>query len=245
MSWWAQLLIATGVSVLVAVAVPLAIEYVRRPILRVEVDDEPVPDAPLDLVHVWVRNLPMSERRWLARLLGRWLTALPADGCSLTIVIFRDEDDVIVFDGKWTSRVEPIATHLVPTGSGVERLHVYDPQKLPGIHEVRLLPGRGDLVAIAIREPRDAPSAYAYWAERIYADAGGLPFPEHPDAELPPGIYHVEVRASAGELHSPWMMLALIVEPSDGLTLREVLGAEPATGWRRVYRIVSSRIRSR
>lgn len=228
MPWWAQLLIATGVSVVVAVAVPLAIEYIRRPILRVEVDDEPVPDAPLEIVHVWVRNLPMSERGRVARLLGRWLTALPADGCSLTIAIFRnedDEDDVIAFEGKWTSRVEPVATHLLPTGSGAQRIDLYDPQKLPGIHEVRLLPGRGDLVAIAIREP-GAPSAYAYWAERIYADAGGLPFPEHPDAELPPGIYHVEVRASAGELQSPWKMLALIVEPRGGLALREMPEAE-------------------
>lgn len=227
MPWWAQLLIATGVSVVVAVAIPLGIEYIRRPILRVEVDDEPTPDSPLEIVDVWVRNLPMSDRGRAARFLGRWLTALPADGCSLTIVIFRDEDDqddVIAFEGKWTSRIEPIATHLLHTGSEVERLHVYDPQKLPGIHEISLLPGRGDLVAIAIREPGDAPSAYAYWAERIYAAADGRPFPEHPDAELPPGIYHVEVRASAGELRSPWKMLALTVGRGGGLALRDLSG---------------------
>jgi hypothetical protein len=200
-AFWATVL----TSILVAVAVPLAIEHARRPILRIEPGD-PIVTSEWSGVHVRVRNLPMTERNWLARFPGRWLTAFAADGCWVRVFIFRGDDDVVGFDGKWTSRQEPISTAHVPGGSvgAVTRIEYFDPQRLPGIHHITLQPGPdGDGVAIAIRQ-RGATTAYAYWAERIYAQEGGRPFPEHPDAELPPGSYRVEIKARAGGVQSPW-----------------------------------------
>jgi hypothetical protein len=221
MPWWVDILIASVISVVVAVAVPLLIEYVRRPILYLELDDEPVVSDQWCIVHVRVMNLAMAERGRVARFLGRWLTALPAHGCSVQIYM-NGPDGLLMFEGKWTSRHEPISTDLIWDGSQLQRIDRYDPQKLPGIHEVTLQPGDvGDLIAIAIRE-RGATNAYAYWSERIYADAGGRPFPEHPDAELPPGSYRLEVHARAGEVRSDWMSLILTVEEeTDLLALEE------------------------
>jgi hypothetical protein len=170
-------------------------------------------------------NLPLVERGLVSRMLGRWLTAFAADGCFVRVLIFPlgSPEDVIGFDGKWASQREPISTDFVWTGSQLQRIDRYDPQKLPGIHETTLQPGRdGEMVAIGIRE-RGAANAYAYWAERIYADAGGRPFPEHPDCELPPGQYRVTAQARAGEVHSAWRTFELLVDPDgDSVSLTDV-----------------------
>jgi hypothetical protein len=210
-------------AIALAVGVPLTIERARRPILEVELE-EPVEDDRWSIAHVLVRNLPMAERGRGARWLGRWLTAFAADGCSLQIVIYAlpgSVYDAIGFDGKWTSRPEPVSTDFVWTGSQLQRIDRYDQQKLAGIHEITLQPGRGESVAIAIRE-RGSTNAFAYWAERIYADAGGRPFPEHPDCELPPGNYQVEIEARAGEVRSGWRGFGLVVDAeTDAIFLME------------------------
>ncbi len=69
----------------------------------------------------------MAERKWLARFLGRWLTALAADGCWVNVMIFPGEEvviggDEIAFAGKWTSRPEPISTDFVWTGSRLQKI---------------------------------------------------------------------------------------------------------------------------
>jgi hypothetical protein len=238
--FWAAIVI----SILVAVAVPLAIEHIRRPILAIEPQNPAYDYPPVNtrwsfdpanpwwaIVHVRVRNLPMAERDWISRLLGHWLTAHAADGCSVRVSIFPGDEvvsdgDEIAFDGKWTSRHEPYSTHVVLHENELRQIDRYDPSKLPGIHEVTLQPGPdGDLVAIAIRE-RGAANAYAYWAERIYAD--GRPFPEHPDCELPPGSYRVEVRARAGEVRSPLETFQLTVaHDPNSISLRVLAESAP------------------
>lgn len=169
---WIETLFTALGSVLLAVGVPLGIEWLRRPMLRIQVGD-PVDDPRWSIVHLRVRNRPLAERGRLARLFGRWLTAFAADGCSVHVRVIGDpESRLLEFDGKWSSRREPLTEHLVATqsDSGVtgRTIQAYDPQKLPGIHHVSLQPGpEGDLVAVAIRPPGGP--AYAYWARRSTA----------------------------------------------------------------------------
>src|SRR6266702_4482507 len=160
-----KVLLGALISIPIAVGAPRFLEAVRRPKLEVEIGD--LVDVPQwCIAHVRVRNVPLAERWFAPRYLGRWLTALPADGCALSLSIIKDGGDPISFAGKWSSRVEPVSTDLIAAGGSIQRIDRYDPQKLPEIHNVSLQPGMdGDSVAVAIR-PRGRPG-YAYWAERI------------------------------------------------------------------------------
>ena len=227
-----QFLLTTGISIVVAASVPLAIEAIRRPLLRLEVDDL-VRDDSWTIAHVRIRNLPLAERGRLAKWLGHWLTAFSADGCSLQLLIFDakriENDDPIGFAGKWSSTAEPITQHILVTPFGVQQFPIFDPQKLPGIDQVTLQPGPdGDGVAVAIRA-RGGADAYAYWPDRIYRAS---PFPEHPEAQLPPGRYLVKAQARAGEVKSDWITYWLEVDSvTDGLSLSEEPKIAVPTPW--------------
>jgi hypothetical protein len=61
----AEILLPLIVSVLVAVAVPLAVEYARRPVLVIEPGDS-VNDERFSIVHLRVRNVPQRDRHGLS-----------------------------------------------------------------------------------------------------------------------------------------------------------------------------------
>jgi hypothetical protein len=66
------------VGIALAIAIPLLVEYTRRPALRIERGDDANSD-PYRIVHVKVINEPLKGLR------GQWLLRNDAAGCKLNM----------------------------------------------------------------------------------------------------------------------------------------------------------------
>jgi hypothetical protein len=179
-------------GILVAIGLPLLIEYQKRPLLRIECAsdaDRASPPPALRIVHIRVVNEPIKG------VLGHWLLRNVATGCRVEIDMKteRGEQALPVFGGKWSSKPEPI--QYLASGGTIQP--AFDPARWPGglVHD--LPPNReGESVALAIKHDGDA-KAYAFDPKRIYQDPIGL---RDPAAQLSETEYEVTVTAQAGEI---------------------------------------------
>jgi hypothetical protein len=176
------------VGVLVALGVPIGIEWARRPSLRIELGDDANSTDPLwRIVHVRVINQPLGG------FFARFLLRNPAASCHVTLEFVSQSDGARRrARGKWSTRPQPLAT--VPGEAGALRL-IFDPEKIPQTLTLDVSPTEGgEPVAVAIKHNGD-PMAYAF-DPAIYAHLnlrnGAL--------ALPHERYDVHVTAQAGEI---------------------------------------------
>lgn len=184
-------LVLALVGIAVAIALPLTIEYLKRPGLRVEraTDADRIAPSAFRIVHVKIVNEPIGG------VFGRWLMRNVATGCRVTISV-QTENGVSAlpaFNGKWSAKPEPI--QYLPLGGGVQE--AFDPAKWPGGLVYDLSPGLdGEPVAVAIKHDGEA-DAYAFHPMWIYQDPVGL---RNAAARLSETEYEVTVTAEAGEI---------------------------------------------
>jgi hypothetical protein len=85
-----------------AIGIPLRIEYLKRPQLRIErandLNSEPL-GTMMRIVHIRVVNSPIEGRT------GRWLLRNPADGCRVTITL-RSRSDGSESGPGWSDTVK-------------------------------------------------------------------------------------------------------------------------------------------
>jgi hypothetical protein len=182
------------VAVVLAVAVPLSVEWARRPRLRVELGSDANRDPHWRIVHVHVVNEPLRGR------LAKYLLRNPAAGCQVTMefVSRSDRSRVPAGDmparGKWSARPQPLSPLPVTPGTFA---WVFDLEKIPQALTLDVSPSTGgEPVAVAIKHDGDA-QAYAFDPE-IYA-YGNL---RNDAFALPHEAYDVTVTAHAGEIPS-------------------------------------------
>jgi hypothetical protein len=98
------------IGVLLALSVPLTIERLRRPRLRIERADDVNAEDPdsnfaFRLLHIRVVNEPLG--RWLTR----WLLRNSATGCRVQIrFVSQSDQSVVKMAGRWTATGQPL-TH--------------------------------------------------------------------------------------------------------------------------------------
>jgi hypothetical protein len=184
------------VAVALAVAVPLSVEWARRPCLRIERGSDANHDPYWRIVHVHVFNEPLRGR------LAKYLLRNPAAGCRVTMeFVSRSDGSRVSARGKWSARSEPFA--IVPVGPA-KLGQLFDPERLPQTMTLDVSPSAaGEPVAVAIKHNGDA-QAYAYDPE-IYAH-GNL---RNDVFALPHEAYDVTVTAQAGEIPSEPCRLVL------------------------------------
>jgi hypothetical protein len=178
-------------AILVAIAIPLWIEWRKRPMLSIEPGENADRDAPSwRIVHVRVLNTPIPGR------LGRFLLRQNADGCTGWVELrSRSGGAPIAFEAKWSSSPEPIQT-LAIGGRAVE---FYDPQKLPIALVATVPPTKGgQTIAVAIKHNGD-PHAYGF-GKGLYADPNPGPL-RTPSLALQDSEYDVTVTVEAGQLN--------------------------------------------
>lgn len=190
----------------VAVFIPLAVEYARRPVLEVVLaDDLNIEDREPKqrIVHVRVVNYPLSGWR------GRWLLRNVANGCRVKVrFISRSDGSRVDFNGRWSGNSEPFTP--VPVQGGVAR--VPDPTKVPQTRLIDVSPSEeGQVVGIAIKT-HECMEAYGFGPESYLHDRL-----QNPDWRLPHEEYDVEISAEAGGLMSP---IATFVLHNDGADYR-------------------------
>jgi hypothetical protein len=189
--------VALGIAILgilVAIGIPLRVDYEKRPRLRIERgDDSNQTGFPpyWRIVHVRVVSEPI--RGWL----GKYLLRNLATGCQVRITITSMSDrSKREFNGKWSATPEPLLTLSV----GGSLVQVPDAQKIRAAMTLDLSPGgKGEPVAIAIKHDGERQS-YAYGMD-IYFDAKGRRL-RNDSLELPDTKYVVSIRAEAGEITS-------------------------------------------
>jgi hypothetical protein len=196
MQWISLGLALLGIGL--AVAIPLAVEFQRRPRLRVDVGhnaDHSDPDRPdWRIVHVQVFNDPIEGR------FAKWLLRNTASGCHVHLRLrsVRTGRRTPEWRGKWSARPEPIQYFVVTHANGTEGVHpFFDPQKEPAMYSYDLPAGEdGESVAVAIKHDGD-PEGYSYAVGVYHNLQGGL---KAPALALPDDEYEVVVRARAGEV---------------------------------------------
>src|SRR5262245_24894775 len=98
------------IGILLALGVPLFVEWSRRPKLMIERGDDANQrdvDPPWRIVHVKIANLPLRG------LLGRWLLRNPATACRVAITFKSTSDGrEVQMAGRWSGSPEPLS--LVP-----------------------------------------------------------------------------------------------------------------------------------
>lgn len=208
-------LVGAGLGVLavvLAIFVPLAVEWGRRPRLRIERGREVDRDPHWRIVHIHVVDKPLGG------LFANFLLRNPATGCHVTMeLVSRSGASRVISRGKWSARSEPFA--IVPVvAPNIRRsrprawrsfvrprrrrphaalAQVFDPERLPQTLTLDVSPSTvGEPVAVAIKHDGDA-QAYAFDPE-IYV-FGNL---RNPAFALPDKAYDVTVTAHAGEISS-------------------------------------------
>jgi len=189
MEWLALILALLGIAV--AIFVPLAIEYYKRPKLKIAhaADANRIEPTAFRIVHVRVANLPITG------ILRRWIVRSAATGCRVQIELRSTSDWAVrpAFAGKWSSRAEPIQ-YLPKDGLPVA---AYDPGRWPEGLVLDVVPGgHGEVVAVAIKHEGDA-EAYAFDPSAIYQDPVGL---RNYSVRLTDTEYEVTVVATSGEI---------------------------------------------
>jgi hypothetical protein len=178
------------VGVVLALGVPIGIEWARRPSLRIEIGVDANSADPLwRIVHVRIVNKPLQG------FPARFLLRNSAAACHVTMEFVSQSDGTrLPASGKWSARPEPLATVPVDSeGLGLRR--IFDPEKIPQALTLDVSPtAAGEPVAVAIKHNGD-PMAYAF-DPAIYAylnlrnDALALPHER----------YDVNVTVQAGEI---------------------------------------------
>lgn len=210
---WEGWLIGLG-AILIAIAVPLWIEWCKRPELSIQLGDNADRDDPRwRIVHVRVLNAPIR-----GRLGGRFLLRNDATGCTGRVELrSRSGGAPIAFEAKWSSTPEPIQTHVI----GNRAVEFYDPQKLPAALVATVPPTKnGQSIAVAIKHNGDA-DAYGFGKDLYEAPNPG-PL-RTPSLALPDAEYDVTVIAEAGQLNCEARFVLMNRGPShDDLELRSV-----------------------
>jgi hypothetical protein len=221
MEWLAVVVALVGAGI--AVCIPLAVEYARRPELAVELaDDLNIENRTPNqrIVHVRVVNRPLQGLR------ARWLLRNAANGCKVHVKFVSHSDQSgPEFDGRWSGHPEPYTLVAIPGPTGgvaavpwVQRLSLVDEAKIPQTRVIDVSPGtEGQVVGIAIKTD-DYKEAYGFGPESYLYEAGHL---QNPQWFLPHTTYDVQVFAEAGELRSPIVRFVLRNEGTShtGLTL--------------------------
>jgi hypothetical protein len=175
---------------LIAIAIPIAVERLKRPDLAIVLGDDLNIGSPLSrrLVHITVINRPLTG------VWGRFLLRNTATGCSAHVTIqSRTGGTSQAFHGRWSGQPEPLTIVGTPVGLTL----VYDPTKLPQSRLIDVSPGLGGQgMAIAIKADGDQ-AAYAFASESYEDQTTAL---RRPGWELPERGYDVIVEASAGGL---------------------------------------------
>lgn len=190
-------------GIVIALGVPLLIEWSRRPRLRIErADDANRRDAepPWRVVHIKVANEPL--RGWRSRCLLR----NPATSCRVEVV-FKSESDSseTQMPGRWAAGPEPISRVVFPPRVDIEYAPIdpnagvpdvqwhFDPTKLPQSARLDIsADSEGEPVPIAIKY-RGERQAFGFTGESYAYDGW-----RNANLALPDEMYVVTVRASAG-----------------------------------------------
>src|SRR5438067_1029474 len=142
------------VGIGVALFIPLFVEAMKHPWLRLERADDANSPLGFRIVHVRVINEPLGG--WL----GQWLIRNVATSCKVD-VSFRSLSDSATLDipGRWSGAPEPFTYLSTPTGQpGV----VFDPMKAPAASRIDLhADAEGEVLGIAIKTDGDA-EAYGF-----------------------------------------------------------------------------------
>ena len=170
------------VGILLAIAIPLHIEYSRRPSLSIDrADDLNWDGGARRIVHIKVVNAPLTGFK------AKWLLRNDATGCRVEL-IFRSKSDRSEKEvpGRWSGAPEPLA----PTPDG---RFVFDATKTPQSFTFDVPPGPGgEILGIAIKDDGDT-RAFAFSAQSYL-----VPGLKHPAYELAHEAYEVRVNAQAG-----------------------------------------------
>ena len=194
------------IGVVLAIAVPLYVEFSRRPVLRIErADDLNVEARGYRIVHVRVISEPLTGWR------ARWLLRNDAVGCKVQVTCrSRSDGREYVAAGRWSATPEPLA--LAPDLKGF----VFDPGKVPQTERFDLSPdATGEILGVAIKYDGDADAyifgPWSYMHPRLCDPAYRLP-----DTE-----YDVYIEARAGEIvRRAHLVLANEGDGRTGLALR-------------------------
>jgi hypothetical protein len=192
---WVSLAIALA-GIALAIYIPLKIEALKRPKLRIEwardANNAGMFGGPTRIAHIAVVNEPIEG--WL----GKWLPRNPANGCQVNLTYrSRSDEKTISTPGKWSAKPEPLQWLPVQKTDGSQGIYQFaDTEKLPDMLVYDISPGRrGGVVAVALKRDGER-QAYAFgWL--LYA-----PLPDGPLANdslaLPHHAYEVTVEAEAG-----------------------------------------------
>jgi hypothetical protein len=194
---------------LITIAVALAVEWVKRPRLAVEIA-RPASDARWEILHIKVINKPVAG--WA----GRFVLRNDAPGCRVRATFRRrnvtgPSTPLFGIDGRWSATPQPLSVIAGTQG----REAIFDVNKLPQSERFDLPPdSAGEAVAIAIKLTGDR-DAYAFSnSSYIAGDFRHEPF------KLGVGQFEVEVTASVGAV-PPTTRTFVLTCDSTGFTLTE------------------------
>lgn len=177
-------------AILIAIVLPLWIEWRKRPELSVQLSANADRDDPRwRIVHVRAVNAPIPGR------LGRYLLRNDATGCEARVELrSRSGAAHIPFGGKWSATPEPLQTHVL-NGRVVE---FWDPQKLPAALVCAVPPtDRGQAIAVAIKHGGET-AAYGFGPD-LYRSPQPAPL-RTPALALSDPEYDVTVTVTAGQI---------------------------------------------
>ena len=193
-------------GILLALAVPLLVEYSRRPVLRIELGEDVTErgaEPRWRMVHVRVLNEPLAGWR------GRWLLRNAATSCRVTISFESGSSrSRVTMAGRWAASAEPRSLiggppevpieyyNIDPARAGIPRIELpFDPTKVPQTLRLDLdADESGEPVPVAIKFGGDN-DAYGFTSESYaYSDA------RMPELRLAGREYNVDVEARTGAI---------------------------------------------
>jgi len=176
----------------------IAIEYQRKPKLRVSIEDFPIdheytnaPARQARYVRVVVHNKAMPS-------FFRWLGRSPAQQCMGYVQFHHLDDGAPVFSrpmlGRWAGADEPISRQVLPDGQVIQ---LFDPARFNAATRRDCFPGVNELFDIAARFDNDE-ECYGWSNENYLPDRGW----RNPEFRLPQGRYlvHITVRSSGEDV---------------------------------------------
>lgn len=183
-------------GVAAAIYIPLKIEALKRPKLRIEwaadANNPSMYGGPTRIAHVKVVNEPIEG--WL----GRRLLRNAATGCTVQLTYrSRSDEKSLSTSGKWSAKPEPLQWLPVQNPDGTQSINQFaDTARLPDMLVYDVSRGhRGGVVAVGLKRDGDR-QAYAFgWM--LYAALPDAPLPDA-SLELPHDAYEVTVEAEAG-----------------------------------------------
>ncbi len=151
--------IGTVIGTLVSIGAVISIEYLRRPSLRLSIED-PTHDARYDPPG----SRPATEVRTLRVTLcnktlprwAKWMVRAPPLQCRAAITFHHlvDRQDIFgkAMDGRWASTPEPVPIAVaLANPQGKQLVLIPDPRSWVDVY-----PGESELLDIAIRADNDA-----------------------------------------------------------------------------------------